>query len=499
MAVDPNIALQVRGIELPNPLAQYGQLAAIQNAQNQNALAQYQLGAAQRAEAKDIARTNALAQAGADDTAIANALLKSGDLKSYAEFLKTRRETQKADVELADAKLKQSRLFLENVTTPEQYIAWHEANHKDPILGPMLASRGITADQSRARIEQALQTPGGFQELLNQSKLGTEKFMELNKPQLSTKDTGSQLIDRTFEPLTGKLTTLGTTTKTPTPGEELRHKDAMARLSAETATGVLSPASLELAANMYTQTGTLPPLGIGKGAANVKAQIMNRAAEIATGGGATNAADAAKNIVGAKQDVSSQTQAVKAFATGKQGQQVNAFNTAIDHLGTMDKLSDALANGDVKAINALGNVVAKQTGQPAPTNFDAAKQIVTAEVIKAVVASGGGVTERQEAERNFSNANSPEQLKGVINTYKQLLGGQLKSLNLQYENTTGRKDFSKKLTPDAKAELDKLHSTPTPAAQIPAAAIQALRNGQGTDAQFDAVFGAGAAKRVRGQ
>jgi hypothetical protein len=50
MALDPNIALGVRPLELPNPLAQYGQLAQIQNAQNQNALAQFQLGSAQRTE-----------------------------------------------------------------------------------------------------------------------------------------------------------------------------------------------------------------------------------------------------------------------------------------------------------------------------------------------------------------------------------------------------------------------------------------------------------------
>lgn len=192
MALDPNIALQVRGIELQNPLAQYGQIAQLQSAQNQNALAQYQLGAAQRSEAKDIARTNALASAGTDDAAIGNALLKSGDLKGYAEFQKTRRETQKADVELADAKLKQSRLFLENVSTPEQYIAWHEANHKDPILGPMLASRGITADQSRARIMSAIQSgPEAFARLVNESKLGTEKFMEMNKDQTFAQDTGA--------------------------------------------------------------------------------------------------------------------------------------------------------------------------------------------------------------------------------------------------------------------------------------------------------------------
>ena len=50
MALDPNIALGVRPIEIANPLAQYGQIAQIQNAQNQNALAQYQLSSAQRSD-----------------------------------------------------------------------------------------------------------------------------------------------------------------------------------------------------------------------------------------------------------------------------------------------------------------------------------------------------------------------------------------------------------------------------------------------------------------
>jgi hypothetical protein len=50
--VDPNIAMGYKGIplELPNQLAQYAQISQIQQAQNQNALAQYQLSAAQRAD-----------------------------------------------------------------------------------------------------------------------------------------------------------------------------------------------------------------------------------------------------------------------------------------------------------------------------------------------------------------------------------------------------------------------------------------------------------------
>jgi len=82
MALDPNIALGVRPIEIANPLAQYGQVAQLQAAQNQNALAQYQLENAKR---QDLAQ-NALSAAyqkgfNPQTGAVDNALI----LKSLAE------------------------------------------------------------------------------------------------------------------------------------------------------------------------------------------------------------------------------------------------------------------------------------------------------------------------------------------------------------------------------------------------------------------------------
>lgn len=59
MALDPSIALGIRPLEVPNQLAQYAQMAQVENAQQQNALAQFQLGAARRAEQGQ----NALGQA----------------------------------------------------------------------------------------------------------------------------------------------------------------------------------------------------------------------------------------------------------------------------------------------------------------------------------------------------------------------------------------------------------------------------------------------------
>jgi hypothetical protein len=49
MALNTNIALGVRPVELANPLAQYGQLAQIQAARNQNAMAQLQMREAEAA------------------------------------------------------------------------------------------------------------------------------------------------------------------------------------------------------------------------------------------------------------------------------------------------------------------------------------------------------------------------------------------------------------------------------------------------------------------
>lgn len=221
---------------------------------------------------------------------------------------------------------------------------------------------------------------------------------------------------------------------------------AKKRFDEEFAASKLTPATIDLMAQIYTQTGNLPPVGAGKKGADAKAAILNRAQEISTGNGATSA-QAAANVIGAKQDVASQTAALKDFSAGQSSKRVTANNTALNHLATLDKLAGDLSNTDTRIVNAAGNAFARATGSAAPTNFDAAKQLVAAEVMKAVTQNGGGVTERQEAANNIKLANSPDQLRGVIQTYKELLGGQLSSLGQQYETSTGRKDFDKKLSP----------------------------------------------------
>lgn len=140
------------------------------------------------------------------------------------------------------------------------------------------------------------------------------------------------------------------------------------------------------------------------------------------------------------------------FGTGKQGDMARSFNVAISHLNTLDGLIDAMGTGDVKQLNRLKTGYEEQFGHPAPTSFDAAKSIVGDEIIKAIIGGGGALADRENAQNKISRAESPAQLRGVISTYKDLMGGQLKGLRQQYETSTGRKDFDTLLSPETKAE-----------------------------------------------
>lgn len=154
--------------------------------------------------------------------------------------------------------------------------------------------------------------------------------------------------------------------------------------------------------------------------------------------------------------IGSMATAAKAFATGKQGQAVNSFNVGIAHLTTMQDLADALGNGNIQLFNKLGNELATETGNPAPTNFDTAKAIVGDEIIKAIIGGGGALADRENAQNQISAAKSPQQLAGVIKTYKDLMAGQLNGLKLQYKQTTGLDDFEDRLTPETRKQLEGL-------------------------------------------
>jgi hypothetical protein len=192
MAIDPNIALEYRGVELPNQLAQYGALAQIQGAQQANALRALQM----RELEEGMARRNRLtAQLGAPEFASlkpeeqVGALTRGGFLtearslaESQAKVGKEQREEQKAMVDLAAANMKQQRDLLPAVkANPSIWGAWRaDTIAKLPGLASIIPEQYTpqAADALMLQADKALeqhfttQNLGGRQQVIAMPKYG---------------------------------------------------------------------------------------------------------------------------------------------------------------------------------------------------------------------------------------------------------------------------------------------------------------------------------------
>jgi hypothetical protein len=143
-------------------------------------------------------------------------------------------------------------------------------------------------------------------------------------------------------------------------------------------------------------------------------------------------------------------------APSSPGSTVRSMNVSMSHLDLARDLVNALDNGDMKRFNWLAQTFASETGNPAPTNFDTAKQVVSTELIKALNARGGGVTDRQEAESHLSRINGTKALQGAIDTEQGLLAGQLGGLKKQYESA----ELDKHYGPFEKLLMDQVTKNP---------------------------------------
>jgi hypothetical protein len=183
MPVDPTIALQVKPLQLPDPLAQYGNFMAVQRAQQENALAQMKMEQAQR----EVEQQNNLRQfLPAMRPEDRQQLLGYGQAgrQVYESLLKGDEESRKARKEEADTAavlIKQSRDLLPSVTTPEAYANWRAYTLKNlPSLSNLIPEqytpegvRGLMMEADKA-LEQHFVTQdlGGGKQVLSMPKYG---------------------------------------------------------------------------------------------------------------------------------------------------------------------------------------------------------------------------------------------------------------------------------------------------------------------------------------
>lgn len=295
--------------------------------------------------------------------------------------------------------------------------------------------------QPKLKEMKTLTDASGKRVVVNVNEDGSVKQLDGFSPdaeKLAFHNTGGATVG--VDPYSGKQIASLNNTQTPdsiASGRIAIRGQNMVDARAKEGNNKVDPVQTENIAQMIA-SGRMAPLGQMAMRSPAGVAIMSRVQEI--------------NPEFRAQTFTTGTKAERDFATGKQGNSVRSFNVSLSHLDTLDHLADALHNKDTKLINKVGNYFAEQSGGEAPTNFDAAKKIVADEIVKAIVGSGGGVADREEAARVIDKANSPAQLKGVIKQYKELMRGQLHGLEQQYKVSTGRDDFDKYLSPAARAE-----------------------------------------------
>lgn len=196
-------------------------------------------------------------------------------------------------------------------------------------------------------------------------------------------------------------------------------------------------------------------------------------------------------------------QSIKNFDTGTQGNAVRSLDVGIQHLDVLSQAADALKNGNTQALNSMSQTFSEQFGSPVPTNFDVTKQLVGDEIAKAIVGGPTAQADREKAQDILSRVNSPAQLAQAIGQIKDLMGGQLVGLRRQFTSSTGAppSTFDAKLLPTTLQQLNAASAQDSAGSfpNVPDQAISMLKANPGTAAQFDAIFGPGAAEKVLGQ
>lgn len=229
--VDPNIAMGYRGVEIPNQLAQYGQvqqILAAQDAQRMNALKMEEARAALD-ERNALRRLNPSAPDYEQQLFKVSPQLGINYRKEAAATAAQEAARKKSEFELKAAQRKFGDDLKRNLSanpSNENVIAWGQ----DAVL------QGIySEDQVASTVQQLLAIPPEQRASILARSGATAGEL---KPQIITENLGGTSRVSAVDPFTGKPTVVSTANKTMTPGEAAANAIAREKL-AQDATGVV--------------------------------------------------------------------------------------------------------------------------------------------------------------------------------------------------------------------------------------------------------------------
>ena len=217
--IDPSIAMGYRPIQIENPMNQLAAYSQIQGAQNQNALAQYQLASAQRTDEatnlkNQLYAKNYNAETGEINTRglysdLARNPVTAGlipDLKAKEADLKYKQdqgkkivsEISKLDFEtgskiFGEAQNELKQIDPRNPNAPAQFLAYRKRLYANPALADFFAKTGMTEQSTDAQIQQAIQTPQGLADAILKSMTTADQFQKILQDREQLKVSQGQL------------------------------------------------------------------------------------------------------------------------------------------------------------------------------------------------------------------------------------------------------------------------------------------------------------------
>jgi hypothetical protein len=476
--VNPNIAMGYRGVELANPLAQYGQVAAIQNAQNQNQLANMQMQEYSRAREEEQGIRNRLTGgASLEDPETRNFLLGS---KTGREILQRQSDLQKSQTEEAARRAK----LMADTEAMYRNMSGQISNKADAatflqrmVNDPALKGSPIASIPIMQQIQRIPEDPQGLDNWVKQFALGTTKYITENKPVTQQINRMGQTDIVQIPGLGGTPSTVGTFADVPLPAavEAQKARIAQAGKPITNITNVQEKAEAgaygRFLVDQFTDISKAAGLAI-KTLPGIEANLGALNTGLSTGFG-TDAKKAGARVLGALG-----VQNAEKFAASAEMFQSNAINAVLQK---QLEQKGPQTESDARRIEQVGAELAK-----------------TKDANEFILSLAKEQLKRDVDQRNFYDKwrKRTGSFDGAEDAWFSGEGG--KSL---FERPSLKK-FAPGVTagPSAVSQIPGQATAPARApAAIPQAAIDALKSGRGTDAQFDAIFGPGAAKRARGQ
>lgn len=137
------------------------------------------------------------------------------------------------------------------------------------------------------------------------------------------------------------------------------------------------------------------------------------------------------------------------------------LNTAMAHLGELQKAAAALNNSDIQAWNFVTNYMSEKTGDPRVDKFNTVANAVESEMATLLKNTSGTDQEIKEWRARLTPNKAQDQFKGIFQELIQISKGRMDALTSDYERTMG-KPAPEVLSSDSKRVIRNIMSGTLP-------------------------------------